>query len=183
MNYEYSHTKLETEKFFWHSFCDNYLEITKDRLYNSDKRGKDPKLSAQYGLYTALLDIIKLMAPITPYITEELYQTYFKKYEKIKSIHISKWPSSDLKENKPAKDAEKIGDFFVYVLQHARRAKSEKNMSLKDPIKSILAKGKIKKTDFENIKEDLLSVTKAEKIVFEALKEDSKIDYEVVVDV
>jgi hypothetical protein len=56
-------------------------------------------------------------------------------------------------------------------------------MSLKDPIKSILAKGKIKKTDFENIKEDLLSVTKAEKIVFEALKEDSKIDYEVVVDV
>jgi len=100
MNYEYSHTKLETDKFFWHSFCDNYLEIVKDRVYNPDKRGKESRLSAQYGLYHTLLTIIKLMAPITPFITEELYHAFYKKYEKSKSIHNASWPSINLTDNK-----------------------------------------------------------------------------------
>ena len=179
MDYEYSHTKLETDKLFWHTFCDNYLEIVKDRIYNPDKRGKEARLSAQYGLYHSLLTIIKLMAPITPFITEELYQAYYKKHENTKSIHLTKWPDLNLIDNK----AENIGDFFVYVLQHVRRAKSEKNMSLKDPIKKVIAKSKITKADFEKIKDDLYATTKAEEIVFEPLNKESKIDYEVVVDI
>jgi len=179
MNYEYSHTKLETDSLFWHTFCDNYLEIVKDRIYNPDRRGKEARLSAQYGLYHSLLTILKLMAPITPFITEELYNAFYKKHEKIKSIHISKWPDLNLNDDK----SEKIGDFFVYVLQHVRRAKTEKNMSLKDPVKKIIAKGKIIETDFEKIKDDLYATTNAEEIIFEPLDQESKIDYEVVVDI
>ena len=179
MNYEYSHTKLETDKFFWHTFCDNYLEIVKDRVYNPDKRGKEARLSAQYGLYHTLLTIIKLMAPITPFITEELYHAFYKKYEKEKSVHLTKWPSLNLTDDK----AENIGDFFVYVLQHVRRAKSEKNLSLKIPVKKVITKGKITKADFEKIKLDLIATTNAEEIVFEPLNKESKIDYEVVVNI
>ena len=178
-NYEYSHTKLETDKFFWQKFCDNYLEIVKDRLYNPGKRGKEARLSAQYALYNSLLAIIKLMAPITPFITEELYHAFFKQHEKAKSIHLAKWPDLDLTDEK----AENSGDFFIYVLQHTRRVKAEKSMSMKDPIKKIIAKGKITKSDFESIKDDLTATTKAEEIVFEPLNKDSKADYEVVVDV
>ena len=119
------------------------------------------------------------MAPITPFITEELYQAFFKKDEKSKSIHISKWPDINLIDDK----SEKIGDLFVYVLQHVRKSKSEKNMSLKDPIKKIIARGKISKTDFEKIRDDLFATTKAEDIVFETLEKDSKMDYEVVVEI
>ena len=179
MNYEYSHTKLETDKFFWHTFCDNYLEIVKDRVYNPDKRGKEARLSAQYSLYHTLLTIIKLMAPITPFITEELYHAFYKKYEKEKSVHLTKWPSLNLTDDK----AENIGDFFVYVLQHVRRAKSEKNLSLKIPVKKVITKGKITKADFEKIKLDLIATTNAEEIVFEPLNKESKIDYEVVVNI
>jgi valyl-tRNA synthetase len=179
MNYEYSHTKLSTETFFWHTFCDNYLEIIKDRVYNAEKRGKEARLSAQYGLYHTLLTTIKLMAPITPFITEELYHAFFKKHETSKSIHLASWPKLNLIDEK----AEKIGDFFVYVLQHIRRAKSEKNLSLKIPVKKIIAKGKITKADFEKIKLDLIATTNAEEIVFETLNKDSKIDYEVIVDI
>ena len=178
MNYEYSHTKLETDKFFWHTFADNYLEIIKDRLYNADKRGKEARLSAQYALHHTLLSIMKLMAPITPFITEELYQHYFKKYEKDKSIHISKWPSLDMIDEQ----AEKAGDFFVFVLQEVRKAKSAKSLSLNKPVKKVLAKGKINAKDFELMKDDLYATTNAEEIVFEKLKEDSNIDDEVVVD-
>ena len=179
MNYEYSHTKLETDKFFWHTFCDNYLEIIKDRLYNPDKRGKESRLSAQYALYHSLLTILKLMAPITPFITEELHHAFYKKHENGKSIHNTSWPSINLTDNK----AEKIGDFFVYVLQHVRRVKSEKNMSLKMPVKKVVAKGKITKQDFEKIKLDLIATTNAEEIVFEPLTKESEIDYEVIVDI
>jgi valyl-tRNA synthetase len=178
-NYEYSHTKLETDKFFWHIFCDNYLEIIKDRLYNPDKRGKESRLSAQFGLYHVLLSILKLMAPITPFITEELYQHYYKKHEKKKSIHVSEWPAFEMIDE----DAEKVGDFFVYVLQHVRKTKSESSLSLNKPVRRVLAKGKIKLVDFKEIKDDLAATTRAEEIVFEQLPEDNEMDYEVVVEV
>jgi len=80
-NYEYSKTRQEVDNFFWHDLCDNYLEIVKDRLYNHEKRGVESRKSAQYTLYYLMINTVKMFAPIMPYITEELYQTYFKKYE------------------------------------------------------------------------------------------------------
>jgi len=92
--YEYSRAKFNAEEFFWKDFCDNYLEIVKKRVY----QGKgNKKLSAQYTLYQSLLTILKLIAPIMPFITEEIYQTYYKKTEKDKSIHLAEWPKWDKK--------------------------------------------------------------------------------------
>jgi len=89
LDYEYSKAKFETENFFWKIFCDNYLEIVKKRVYveTGDKRK-----SAQYVLYQSLLVILKMFAPIMPFITEEIYQEHFKKFEKTKSIHLTEFP-------------------------------------------------------------------------------------------
>jgi valyl-tRNA synthetase len=163
MNYEYSHTKLETETFFWHTFCDNYLEIIKDRLYNADKRGKWARLSAQYGLYHTLLTIIKLMAPIMPFITEELYQLYYRKHEKTKSIHLTKWPDTIMMDE----HAEHIGDFVIKVVEFARRQKSERKLSLKTPIKKLIIRAKIEEPDFENVEAEIKAATNSENIIFE----------------
>ncbi len=163
MNYEYMHTKLETETFFWHTYCDNYLEIVKDRLYNPDKRGKESKLSAQYTLYNSLLTIIKLMAPIMPFITEELYQLYFKNHEKIKSVHLSKWPSIDMVDE----HAEHIGDFVVAVVEFVRRQKTAKQLSLKAPLKKLTIRSKVEEKDFDSVEADIKAATSAEEIIFE----------------
>lgn len=163
MNYEYSHTKLETETFFWHTFCDNYLEIVKDRLYNAGKRGKEARESAQYGLYNSLLAVIKLMAPIMPFITEELYQTYYGKYEKTRSVHLAKWPDISMIDE----HAEHIGDFVIQVVEFARRKKSEKQMSLKTPIKKLAIRAKIEETDFEEVEAEIRAATNSEQIIFE----------------
>jgi valyl-tRNA synthetase len=165
--YEYAKTKLEVEKFFWHTFCDNYLEIVKDRMYNPDKRGHQEKESAQFGLHTSLLSILKLMAPIMPYITEEVYQSYFKEHEKSKSIHISNWPSLEMKDE----SAEKAGDFFVLVLEKVRKSKSERKISLKAPVEKLTIRGSVSKEEFESFKEDLMATTGAKKIEFENNKE------------
>nr|MBA4404729.1 valine--tRNA ligase [Nanoarchaeum sp.] len=135
-NYEYSKSKMLTEIFFWSQLCDNYLEITKDRLYNPDKRGVESRKSAQYVLYQLLLGVTKLFAPIMPYISEEIYQTHFVKSEKEKSIHISKWPKYD----KKLKDeiAEKTWDKFVEILSFVRQEKAKNKLSLTAEVKLII---------------------------------------------
>jgi len=161
--YEYFRTKADTELFFWQTLCDNYLEIAKDRLYNPEKRGKEARLSAQYALYNSLLAVLKLMAPIMPFITEEIYQLYFAGFEKEKSIHNTLWPSLSMEDN----EAEAVGDFFVEVLGKVRKFKAEKKMSLKTELKAVNIKGNITAEQFDLIKAELMAVTKAKEIKFE----------------
>ncbi|RME31014.1 valine--tRNA ligase, partial [Candidatus Woesearchaeota archaeon] len=52
--YEYSKTRFETEQFFWRTFCDNYLELVKARLYNPEAYGEAAQ-SAQHTLYSVAL--------------------------------------------------------------------------------------------------------------------------------
>jgi valyl-tRNA synthetase len=148
--YEYSKTKQETEKFFWHAFCDNYLEIVKDRLYNN-KRGEDAKRSAQYALYHALLTVLKLMAPITPHITEELYQHYFAEKEKQKSIHTAAWP--EVKKKFIDEKIGRQGDIVLDIITAVRRYKSQQGAALNSEIRELIVDGS-KVKNFENIMKD-----------------------------
>ncbi|HLC96883.1 MAG TPA: valine--tRNA ligase [Candidatus Nanoarchaeia archaeon] len=177
--YEYSRTKADVENFFWHTLCDNYLEIVKDRLYNPDRRGKEARLSAQYGLYAALGSVLKMMAPIMPHITEEIYQLYFKNMDGAQSVHVSRWPDLNLIDEQ----AEKIGDMAVYAVERSRQAKSEKSLSLKNPLKSLVIMGKVSEKEFEMVKEDVVASSKAEKISYKKLNEDSKVEFEVELEV
>jgi len=134
--YEYSKAKAETEKFFWHTFCDYYLEIVKDRMYNKDGYESWEIESANWTLYYAMLSILKLIAPIMPHITEEIYHLYFDKIEGCKSIHISPWPNYDtsLKDKK----AERIGDIAIDVIAAIRKFKSENSLSVAHPLNYVV---------------------------------------------
>lgn len=160
--YEYSRIKRETEKLFWQILCDNYLEIAKDRLYDPDKRGQDAKISAQYTLYNSLLSILKLLAPIMPYITEEIYQAYFATKENCKSIHISIWPEAD--ENLIDNAIEEKGDYIVEIIAKTRKIKSEKQISLSKPIKCLIIDKQ--EEDIKEFLDDLKATTKAESIKY-----------------
>ena len=170
--FEYSKSKFVAENFFWQTFCDQYLEIVKDRLYNPDKRGENKRASAQKALYKTVLTVNKLMAPFTPHITEEIYQLFFKSNEKNESIHLTKWPeySPKLVNEK----AELIGDIGVDIINAVRKFKSEQNLSLKSEIEEIIfikdeSDGRLVnfKEKINHISEDLKAVLNAEKISFE----------------
>ncbi|HLC65851.1 MAG TPA: valine--tRNA ligase [Candidatus Nanoarchaeia archaeon] len=177
--YEYARTKADIENFFWHEFCDYYLEIIKDRLYNPDRRGKEARESAQYGLYHGLLSILKLMAPIMPHITEEVYKLYYAGIEGKKSIHISRWPDLSMNDEK----AEKIAEVVLYAVESARRAKSDKNVSLKSPIKRMVVDGKISEKEFDSIKEEIINSAWVEELVYKMLPKDSKKNVECAVEI
>jgi valyl-tRNA synthetase len=157
--YDFSKTKAEVEKFFWHTFCDNYLEIVKDRLYNQ-KRGKDERESAQYTLYTAFSMLLKMFAPIMPFITEEIWRIYFSKREKIKSVHISSWPEYD--EKMTDGKTEKLCDDAIGIIAMARQKKSNAGKSLKTGIALAMPKDELKR--LEPLIEDLKAVTNAKEI-------------------
>lgn len=90
-SYEVGLAKIAFEEFFWHDFCDNYLELIKNRLYKPDlyPNGEALKQSAQYALSQCFWTLLRLIAPIIPHVTEELYQDIFKDQYSYSSIHIS----------------------------------------------------------------------------------------------
>jgi valyl-tRNA synthetase len=156
--YKYSRAKAEIENFFWKIFCDYYLEIIKNRVYKP--KTKQEKESAQYTLYISLLTIIKLFAPIMPHITEELYQNYFKKYEKDRSIHLASWPRQE--KGFVNEKIEKQGDKAIEIIGRIRKFKAKKQKSLKAEIILTLEKQKIK--ELRNFLQDLKAVTNAKEI-------------------
>ena len=152
--YHYSYAKAEVERFFWSDFCDNYLEIVKRRVYQGQG---EPKKSAQYVLHKSLLVILKLLAPIMPFITEEIYQIYYKKTENDKSVHISNWP-------KYSKDAEKSESFdkFLEVLAKVRSEKTSNQKSMNSEI--ILTLDAEDTLTIKGMEEDFKSVTNSKEI-------------------
>jgi valyl-tRNA synthetase len=124
-NYDYAAARSETESFFWRELADNYLEMSKERLYD-DANGM--REGASYTLYHVFLTVIKLFAPIVPYITETLYQALFVPIEGEGSIHTSHWPVAN--ESLLSATADAAGEALIEIATAVRRYKSESNISL-----------------------------------------------------
>lgn len=163
-NYEYSFAKAKVEQFFWQLFCDQYLEIVKDRLYNPDQRAQQAVQSARFTLYTTLLALTKMMAPITPFITEEIYQLFFKETQKTSSIHVTAWPEPETSlQNESANQA---GDLAIQIISAVRKYKSENKLSLKEEITTLTISAKGAKELLTPLLDDLKAVCKAKEILF-----------------
>lgn len=153
--YDYAQAKRVIEQFFWKDFCDNYLELCKNRLYAP--KTPEQKQSAQAVLAKALRAVLTLMAPFTPFITEELYHKYWHVHEGLKSVHHSTWPE----QPKKYAGAEKIGDVIVAVLGAVRKKKSEAKKSMKAPVKKLVIDTE---KDVSKALPDLQATINAEKI-------------------
>lgn len=70
--YRFNEAAMTLYQFTWSEFCDWYLELSKQELY-----GDDPirRRTAQYVLWTVLEHLLRLLHPIMPFITEEIWQT------------------------------------------------------------------------------------------------------------
>jgi len=75
--------------YFWHTFCDKIIEEQKVRLYGADLKEKQ---NAQMLLLTMLSELLKLLHPFMPFITEEIYQQLPLRAKK-ECIMIEDWPS------------------------------------------------------------------------------------------
>lgn len=125
----------EIRNFTWHVFCDQYLEAIKDRLYNPNVYGENKRKASQFTLYRVLYRIIRLLAPIMPHVTEEIYQTMYVEEVGEKSLQLAQWPVADAKRIDDA--SEKNGDLVMAVITEIRREKAELRKSLNAKIKRV----------------------------------------------
>jgi len=90
--YNYAVAREAIDRFFWGTFCDDYLEMVKDRFWNPERYEESARESARATLWEALRILLSLYAPILPFVTEELYQRIYKPLEGTVSLHITSWP-------------------------------------------------------------------------------------------
>ncbi len=76
--------------FTWNEFCDWYIELVKDDLYGGDPQTKH---RAQSVLYTVLERLLRLLHPVMPFITEEIWQS-LPGERPTASIMLASWPDA-----------------------------------------------------------------------------------------
>jgi valyl-tRNA synthetase len=159
--YEYSVAMKKAEHFFWKVLCDNYLEIVKKRLYSDED--EDGKRSAQYALYRVIYGSLRLFAPVLVHVTEELYQALFRQSEGHESLHIADWPDPGFMDE----EALKYGDMSLQIIEKARKFKSEQNLSMAAPLKTLeITAPPEDQSGLRILRDDLMNVTRAESILW-----------------
>lgn len=159
-NFEFTEAFEILHNFIWHDVADNYLEMIKYRIF--EDRAKEGVITT---LYYLLLTTTKLLAPIIPFITEELWQNFFRKYETEASVHISLWPK--IIESVIDKDAEEIGDMAVAIISSIRQYKNRRGIALNAPMEKLTIEcdDKLKKR-LERVFEDIKGTIKVKEIIF-----------------
>jgi len=122
----------EIRNFTWHVFCDYYIESVKDRLYRQEPESLAKRRGAQKTLYDVFYKILQLLAPITPHLTEEIYQYMYSEDKGFKSLQITPWPKVDnFLVNKTVEDE---GDKVMALIEDVRRKKAAQKLPLNIPI-------------------------------------------------
>lgn len=180
--------------FIWDEYCDWYIEMVKSRLYGEDKKSKE---TAEKVLLYVLKDILKLLHPFMPFITEEIWQHL---PENEKPLILSDWPKYKDEFNFP--DSEEAIEYIKAGIKGIRNARAEMNIipsrksnqifvTKDENVKNIINNGKryfinlasaeeIEIIDDKNkIEEDTISVVLDKCEVFLPLKELVDFDKEI----
>ena len=128
-DYDHARALDRTETFFW-TFCDDYVELVKSRAY----AGGPASESARRALRLALSTLLRLLAPVLPFVTEEVWAWW-----QDGSVHRAAWPDAASLQAAGGAD----GDGAVLhvtgeVLGAVRKAKSEARVSMRAPVDRLV---------------------------------------------
>ncbi len=134
-SFDYARALDRTESFFW-SFCDDYVELVKTRAYGDPL---DPgAASARGALGLALSVVLRLLAPVLPYVTEEVWSWW---HATEASVHRAPWPIAAELAGAADEDTGAL-DVAAWVLGEVRRAKSDAKQSMRAPVQRLVVRAR-----------------------------------------
>ena len=128
-DFDYARALERTETFFW-SFTDDHVELVKTRAYEGDEAAAD---SARHALRLALSTMLRLFAPVLPFVTEEVWSWWQEG-----SVHRQPWPTADELRSASQVDGTSVDPAIAEVAAEAlaelRKHKTNAKRSLVTPM-------------------------------------------------
>jgi valyl-tRNA synthetase len=116
--HDYMQAHQAASRMFWSVYCDRYLEMIKDRVGASGDRD-----SARWTLWESFRVLLGLFAPFAPFVTERMYQQFYRTHGGVISLHLTRWPEPDerWRDDRPAVEAV---DQLTVILDATRALRS-----------------------------------------------------------
>jgi valyl-tRNA synthetase len=164
---DYARALESTESFFWKRFTDTYLELAKTRARSeSDAAGR---ASAVATLRLALSVLVRLLAPVMPYITEEIWSWAFARETGAASVHVAPWPAdADFAPVRPPADGASF-ETAVAAYLAIHKAKADANVSAgRETLRLALAAAPETRARLEPVLSDVLAAARCAQHTLEA---------------
>ena len=161
-DYEYTRALDRTEAFFW-SFCDDYLELIKQRRYGAE--GEAAAGSANRAMQAAMSVLLRLFAPFLPFVTDEVWSWWHEG-----SVHRATWPaSSDITDLIGGRSPEAAAAFKLAsdVTARLRHQRSVNKRSFKVPIRATVASDEQQMQLLTRVQRDIASGNNAVSLTFQ----------------
>ncbi len=136
INNEFSLALNHLEQFFWHDFCDNYLELVKDQLFKPELYEPAAVGATKWTLYFMGMRILQLYAPFVPFVTEKIYQELYRATQKTVSIH--KTQLKEIQTPYVFEHSAKTMAVVLCIISEARRLKTAYKLSLGTPLTELV---------------------------------------------
>lgn len=160
--YDHARALELSETFFW-TFCDDYLELVKERAYGEPS---PEQASAVAALKTALGVMLRLFAPVIPFATEEAWR-----WSHEGSVHRAAWPTVDELAARGEAGGELL-ELASLALTGIRRAKTDAKASQKTPVaQATISASAATIALLESVASDLRAVGRITELVFAEAEE------------
>jgi len=125
--FKFDETLKTLRNFVWDVMADNYLEMSKSRLYGGEP---EEKRSVQFTLHRAIETLSKLLAPFVPFFAEEMHSIVSDG-----CVHAEEWPKVDGRFIDEV--AKEDGELIKEITSTIRRFKSEEGIALNAPLSKV----------------------------------------------
>jgi valyl-tRNA synthetase len=135
--YEYAQALRTIEDFFWHIYCDNYLELVKFRT-RLDGAPNPEQRSALHTLHHATMALIRLFAPFLPYVSEALHDIFSGRDAAGQAtVHArGNWPKAS--DHADPELHRETGEAVLEIITGVRKVKSERDLSIRAPVADLI---------------------------------------------